>query len=56
MLHFNRVDKQGTWVTSSSESPSQRGATIKVSISQTDRCTRRINEIGEKFCPKDLKI
>jgi hypothetical protein len=33
-----------------------RGATIKVSISGIDRCTRRMNKTGEEFCPKDLKI
>jgi hypothetical protein len=33
-----------------------RGATIKVSISKTDRCTRGINKIGKKSYPEDLKI
>jgi hypothetical protein len=33
-----------------------RGATIKVSISGTNRCTQRMNKIGEKSCPRDLKI
>jgi hypothetical protein len=32
-----------------------RGATIKVSISETDRCTRGINKIGEKVLSGGLK-
>jgi hypothetical protein len=33
-----------------------RGATIKVSIFETDRCTQEINKIGKKSCPEDLKF
>jgi hypothetical protein len=33
-----------------------RGATIKVAISKTDRCTQGINKIGEKSCPGDLRV
>jgi hypothetical protein len=33
-----------------------RGATIKVSIFEIDRCTRGINKIGEKVLSEDLKI
>jgi len=32
-----------------------RGATIKVSIPRTDKCTKRMNKIGEESCPEDLK-
>jgi hypothetical protein len=32
-----------------------RGATIKVSILGTDRCTKGINKIGEKSYSEDLK-
>jgi hypothetical protein len=33
-----------------------RGATIKVSISRTDRCTQRMNKTREKSYLEDLKI
>jgi hypothetical protein len=33
-----------------------RGATIRVFISETDRCTQEMNKIGEESCPEDLKI
>jgi hypothetical protein len=33
-----------------------RGATIKVPVSETDRCTRGINKTREKSYPEDLKI
>jgi hypothetical protein len=32
-----------------------RGATIKVSISETDRCTQGINKIGEKAMSRGFK-
>jgi hypothetical protein len=32
-----------------------RGVTIKVSISETDRCTQGINKIGEKVLSRGLK-
>ena len=33
-----------------------RGATIKVSISETDRCIQGMNKTREKSCPEDLKF
>jgi hypothetical protein len=33
-----------------------RGATIKVSISETNRCTQGMNKTGEKSSLEDLKI
>jgi hypothetical protein len=33
-----------------------RGASIKIAISKTDKCTRGINKIGEKSCPGDLRV
>ena len=32
-----------------------RGATIKVSISRTGRCTQTMNKTGEESCPEELK-
>jgi hypothetical protein len=33
-----------------------RGATIKISISEIDRCTQGITILEKKSCPEDLKI